>query len=221
LTLITTKIGINVKKNNLLQGAIVALLVAISFAANADEQYPATDFQPKIIYQDDSAKSATPAASATKQEVVEVSADDAQYPATNFQPKVLFSDANYKHDKTVPVATASSSSSSESTAVAVAEKSDTNSNLLLIALLAVAAGFIAFKNGFNCPLLSKCKAKKAAAEASTANANNETGVARYLKTHDVSGVTKYLARVGKPTNVARYIAKQNVAQKSAPNTTRG
>ena len=214
------------KKNNLLQGAIVALLVAAPFAANADEQYPATDFQPKIIYQDDSAKSATPAASAAKQEVAEVSADDAQYPATNFQPKVLFSDANYKHDKSAPAAAQVATAAESSKVTSASEESEgfldlDDSNFLLFALLAVAAGFIAFKNGFKCPLLSKCKVKKAAAESSTANANNETGVARYLKTHDVSGVTKYLARVGKPTNGARYIAKQNVAQKSAPNTTRG
>ncbi len=211
------------KKNNLLQGAIVALLVASPFAVSADEQYPATDFQPKIIYQDDSAKSATSAASVTKQETVEVSADDAQYPATNFQPKVLFSDANYKHDKSAPavaqIATAAASSKVTSAKAEESEGFLDDSNFLLFALLAVAAGFVAFKNGFKCPLLNKCKPQKATASSTYSNDGAETGVARYLKTHDVSGVTKYLARVGKPTNVARYIAKQNVAQKSAPNTT--
>jgi hypothetical protein len=41
----------NVKKNNLTRGAIALLLLA-STAAGADQQYPAADFQPEVVYQD-------------------------------------------------------------------------------------------------------------------------------------------------------------------------
>jgi hypothetical protein len=85
-----------VKKNNLLQGAIVALLVASPFAVNAG-QYPAADFEPKVLYQDESVKS-TPAPAAAAKSVAAVAAvaevaapvaQDAKYPAANFEPKVL------------------------------------------------------------------------------------------------------------------------------------
>ena len=39
------------KKNNLTRGAFVLLLLA-STAAGADQQYPAADFQPEVLYQD-------------------------------------------------------------------------------------------------------------------------------------------------------------------------
>jgi hypothetical protein len=227
LTLITTKIGVNVKKNNLLQGAIVALLVASPFAAYADSQYPATDFEPKVLYQDESIKSSAPAAKtapAATASVAAVSADDAQYPATNFQPKVLFSDANYKHDKSAPSITPTSAPEYTTSAGSVimeqaaekkAAKEDDNSLFLLLGAVAV-AGFAASR----CPKFAGIFGGNTVVGDSV-NANRETGVARYLNARvpKVSGVTKYLERAGKPTNVARYIAKQNIAQKTAQNDT--
>lgn len=214
------------KKNNLLQGAIVALLVASPFAAYADSQYPATDFEPKILYQDESAKSATPApvkaAPAATSSPAVVSEDDSKYPATNFQPKVLFSDANYKHDKSAPslapTSTASESSSYSTSAGAVvmeqtkSESGSNDSNMLILAVLAAIGGFVLFN-----------KKSSSTTSDETVYANRETGVTRYLNARvpKVSGVTKYLERAGKPTNVARYIAKQNIAQKAAQNDTTG
>jgi hypothetical protein len=83
---------------------------AVSAAAVANGQYPAADFQPKVVYQDESAKAAassvpvaaqsaqpckeaavpaaTTAASASKPVQEDV---DARYPAANFQPKVVYS----------------------------------------------------------------------------------------------------------------------------------
>jgi hypothetical protein len=221
LTYRTRKIGVNVKKNNLLQGAILALLVSSPLAAFAG-QYPAADFEPKILYQDESAKSATqaPVKATPAPAAVAVSEDDSKYPATNFQPKVLFSDASYKHDKSAPSLTptsASSESSSYSTSAGAvvmeqskSESGSNDSNLLILAVLAAIGGFVLFN-------------KKGGSTASneTVYANRETGVTRYLNARvpKVSGVTKYLERAGKPTNVARYIAKQNIAQKAAQNDT--
>ncbi len=215
------------KKNNLLQGAIVALLVASPFAANAGAQYPAADFEPKVLYQDESVKSTPAAAPVVKAAPVAapvsapaVSADDSKYPATNFEPKVLFKDDNYKPSKSAPSLAPTSAPTYTSSARAVvmeeaaikkAEKSD-DSNFLILGLLAVAAaGFAASR----CPKFAGVLGSSSTED--DVYAPRETGVTRYLNARvpKVSGVTKYLERAGKPTNVARYIAKQNIAQKAA------
>ena len=208
------------KKNNLLQGAIVALLVASPLAAFAG-QYPAADFEPKILYQDESIKSsatsvkASPAAAPA---TVASKVDDSKYPAANFEPKVLFSDASY----TAPKSTASSvsseyttssdnSDSSDSVIIEASKKENDNSLFLLLGALAV-AGFAASR----CPKFTGVFGGNNSTDEGV-YANRETGVTRYLNARipKVSGVTKYLERAGRPTNVARYIAKQNIAQKAA------
>lgn len=83
------------KNRQLNQGLFLALLLTASVASAQD--YPAADFQPKVVYRDASIADATPAASpvanaaapcVSKEEKTET---DAKYPAANFQPKVLFS----------------------------------------------------------------------------------------------------------------------------------
>ena len=84
------------------QGILGVLLLVVS-VANAEE-YPAADFQPKVLFRDESVAVAAPASAAApcvnqqtssavpaKQEVAET---DPQYPASSFQPKVIFSQAN-------------------------------------------------------------------------------------------------------------------------------
>jgi len=66
----------------LLAGTIVTPLTA--FANSDDSQYPAANFQPTVIFADDSAKSTSSSQSAF----------DAEYPAASFQPKVLYVDAS-------------------------------------------------------------------------------------------------------------------------------
>lgn len=212
------------KKNNLLQGAIVALLVASPFAANAGAQYPAADFEPKVLYQDESVKStpaAAPVAKAAPAVVAApVSTDDSKYPATNFEPKILFKDDNYKPSKSAPSLAPTSAPTYTSSAGAVvmeeaaikkAEKNDDSNFLILGLLAAAAAGFAASR----CPKFAGVFGTSSTED--DVFAPKETGVTRYLNARvpKVSGVTKYLERAGKPTNVARYIAKQNIAQKAA------
>ena len=70
-------------------GLLVAgiILTPLTAVANSDDsQYPAANFQPKVIFADDSAKSAS-GSSAT-------SSYDSNFPAANFQPKVLYVDAS-------------------------------------------------------------------------------------------------------------------------------
>lgn len=92
------------KKTPLNQGLFVGLLL-VAAAVNAEE-YPAANFQPKVLFQDESVAAASAASSSSSnasapcvaQEAVpkkeEVAEFDPQYPASNFQPKVLFSEAN-------------------------------------------------------------------------------------------------------------------------------
>jgi len=71
-------------------------------SAVSAEEYPASDFQPKVLFQDESvvaqasasaSSAAVPCvnqeAPAAKEEVAEF---DPKYPASNFQPKVIFSE---------------------------------------------------------------------------------------------------------------------------------
>lgn len=71
-------------KNKIL-GLLIAGIISSPLTAIADSEYPAANFEPKVIFADDSAKSST---SSKK------SAFDANYPAANFQPKVLYVDAS-------------------------------------------------------------------------------------------------------------------------------
>ena len=67
--------------------AAITLIPSISSANSDDSKYPATNFQPKVIYQDQEAKAA-----GSKQSMGEKSVYDPKYPATNFQPKVIYQD---------------------------------------------------------------------------------------------------------------------------------
>lgn len=89
------------KKIQLNQGMLGGLLL-VAASVNAQE-YPAADFQPKVLFQDESvvnealsaASAQVPcvnqAVDAKKDVVAEV---DPKYPASSFQPKVIFSEAN-------------------------------------------------------------------------------------------------------------------------------
>ncbi len=86
-------------KTLLNQGMLGAMLL-VTAAVNAQE-YPAADFQPKVVYRDEAI--ASPAAAAPAQApcvsqgqsaLNEAKSEiDPKYPAANFQPKVIFSDA--------------------------------------------------------------------------------------------------------------------------------
>ncbi len=89
------------KNAQLTRGLLIALLLGASAVSAQD--YPAADFQPKVVYQDPSivapapapaaASSAAAAAPCVSNEAkAEVQAEaDPKYPAANFQPKVIFS----------------------------------------------------------------------------------------------------------------------------------
>ena len=69
----------------MLLGFALAAFNPLTSFANTDNKYPASDFQPSVIYIDKSA--------VTEAAVAEEAADP-KYPAANFQPKVVYIDNN-------------------------------------------------------------------------------------------------------------------------------
>lgn len=213
-------------RNNLTKALFAALLL-VSGVVSADEQYPAADFQPSVVYQDPNYKSSSTAstkheAPASKTATAEV---DSQYPAANFQPQVVYSDANYKHDKSVPAkkSTANTvSSSSEAVAdsapAATAEKKaeDSTATYLLGLVALAAAGFFLFRQ--QAPAASE--STKTTSTTAPSRPAGLTGVARYVNRVSGTGVSRYVEQQAKnakaATGVAKYVAKQTLAAKTKP-----
>jgi hypothetical protein len=210
-----------VNKNNLTRYAFAGLLLA-STVASADQQYPAADFQPEVLYQNSDyiaknspQKTATKAASSESAAIVH----DEKYPAADFRPEVLYHDPNYKHIESVKAASSkavhSSSSEnenvSESVNVSAPEASEdvSMSNYLIGLVVLALAGFYFFKRR------SVATVQKKASEPAKRN-YSMTGVAKYLNKISGTGVSRYLEKNVKSvsaTGVAKYMAKQAASTK--------
>ncbi|NBV75613.1 MAG: hypothetical protein EBR59_06560 [Methylococcaceae bacterium] len=71
--------------------SIAALSTGVlSNAALASAQYPAANFQPKVIYSAEGLTSNTPTTAPAKASVVEKTPFDPRYPAAYFEPKVIY-----------------------------------------------------------------------------------------------------------------------------------
>jgi LPXTG-motif cell wall-anchored protein len=224
----------NVKKNNLTKCAFAGLLLA-STVAGAEQQYPAADFQPEVLYQDSdyiaknspSTKAATTApakakAPASTPEATSGAAAgndvDSKFPAANFQPEVLYHDPNYKQIESVKAAVSKKevgSSQVESKNVSEGKSApeaseETSMSSYLIGLVVLAfAGFYFFKRRSGATVQ-----KKVSAPARTSY--SLTGVAKYLNKISGTGVSRYLEKNVKSvstTGVAKYMAKQAASPK--------
>jgi len=215
-----------VKKNNLTRGVFAVLLLA-STVVDADQQYPAADFQPEVLYQDSdyiaknspSTAAKAPASAPKATSSATVSNDvDPKYPAANFKPEVLYQDTNYKPTeslKTTVSKEAVESSSEESQSVsdsAASTEKSTMSNYLIGLVVLALAGFYLFKSR------SKASAQKKAPAASAKTSYAlTTGVAKYLNKVSGTGVSRYLEKHVKSasaaTGVAKYMAKQATSSK--------
>ena len=204
------------KKNNFVTGMFTTILL-FSAGVGADQKYPAADFQPTVVYQDDDyisksqqAKSSSPAPASQSS----TSADDAKYPAANFEPKVVYNDPDYKHSQPAYSKGSDSAPMPSSEAATASDKDGDSSSSYLIGLVLFAVmGFVLFKK----------RAEPNAQSASGAyrkDSSGLTGVARYLNRTGGTGVARYLekqvksASAGAATGVAKYMARQ----KSSENT---
>lgn len=197
--------------NELTTSVLTALLLA-SFSVMADSNYPAADFQPKVLFSDSSAASS--AAPAAQQEKA-----DPNFPAANFQPKVVYNDSEYKHSASAPVSSAPKSATESASAEVASAPSEpeasSNNNLLGLIALAV-VGFFLYKKNTGC-------AKSAAGSASSATVDTSsqgaTGVERYLEKQGINktGVAKYLDKQEQnpSTGVSKYMAKQLIKDREA------
>lgn len=201
------------KTNQLTKIAMLMSLLSSPLAfAGAD--YPAADFQPKVLYSADGSSSAATSAPAAK--AVQSTESDSNFPATNFQPKVLFSDSGYVHSAAAPGVPAQAKSAAPATAasssveVTAPEKEGSSNNLIGLAVLA-AIGFFFY---------SKKSGKSASASSSASYSDGGvTGVEKYLEKQGMNktGVDKYLEKqTSNPaTGVAKYMAKQLIKDREA------
>lgn len=224
----------NVKIINITNGAFAALLLASS-VAGADSQYPASDFQPKVIYQDPEYKHQAASAPAASK------AADSQYPASDFQPKVVYSDSDYKPaaadaapagrprnvavEESAPAAASQPAAAAEEAKPAAeaepvaeakpaVEAKKEESNFIYLIGLAVLAfvGVVFFK-------------KQAQPEGHAPNgsaAGGATGVAKYLNRKAGTGVSRYLEKQVKSaaasapsTGVAKYMESQKASESTS------
>lgn len=214
----------SVKVSNITNGLLMSLILSATAVAG-DSKYPATDFQPKVVYQDTEYKhSGSSAASSSKAESSrEISAADSDYPAANYQPEVLYQDKNYKHtkDKVTSSSSSSGSSASKSAKVenqaAVADTDESSFSMILGLLVVAVAGFLFYKKGHQ-PTAPTARRRAPAQPVVVASGDSESlsGVAKYLETKTaplVSGVAKYLEeRESAPVSgVAKYVAKKKVS----------
>jgi hypothetical protein len=223
---------INVKNNNLMNGLFAALLL-VSPWVGADQKYPASDFQPAIVYQDEEyiAKSRSQTAppepvapEQTASDTDESNKADTKYPAADFQPKVLYNDANYKHEEATTVTSPAAVTSSPKSTTATSEKSEPVSAVTektesaipnyLMGLVGLAlAGVFLFRRQFK----GGVKKVESSAPAAPKTYQGLTGVAKYLNRTSGTGVSRYLEKhksATAVTGVAKYMAKQVLSAKS-------
>lgn len=214
-------------KNIDLTKSVFAALLLVSTVAGAEDKYPASDFQPKVVYQDEEAAKQSEGSASTKSSSSassSSSSSDSQYPAANFEPKVLYSDAEYQHTASAPSSGSSSSyvaDSSSSAAVTEAPKEESSVGYLLGLIVLAVAGFVLFKKGASA-VVGAGQARKATSVAKISS-GGLTGVAKYVLKVSGTGVSRYVEKNAKSTapsasvaatGVAKYLASQVSSAKS-------
>jgi len=191
-----------VKINNLTNG-LVATLLLVSPIVGAETEYPASDFKPKVIYQD-TGSSQNKSASATVS-TKQASSDevDSRYPAADFEPKVLYKDTDYKPSKSTETSSTAERATTSDAAVSGAVKAEEESMMsYLLGLVAFAvAGYLFFTK-------RESKAKASGSGAYSGQPSGLSGVARYLRKHNMGAVT----------GVARYLESQVASVKGSAAT---
>ncbi|MFI3136621.1 MAG: hypothetical protein QX197_07570 [Methylococcaceae bacterium] len=165
------------KKNNLTLG-VLAVLLLNSTLALAESDYPAADFQPKVLFSDntanDDAKKAQPA------------------------PKAAVALKQTSAAVAAPASVAKTNTAPQLTTEVKSEESGSTS-LIGLLLLAAAGGFLFFKKqgGLVCPRKTTSGTSAGTTVTYGKDASGLSGVARYVKNIELlsaSGVTRYLAQ---------------------------
>lgn len=214
------------KISKLTNGLLVSLLLSAS-VAEAGNDYPATNFQPKVVYSDADYKHTGSAPSSSSKSTAEVSVADPAYPAANFKPEVLFEDKSYKHTKgnegkSITTEFVKHYAEEQVEASAPAATDDSSMSLIIGLAVLAAAGFVFYsKNASKSAPAKKAPARRAAAAVQAASGDDSvSGVAKYLESKvgaKPSGVAKYLEdkNSAQVSGVAKYVAKKKVSARLA------
>lgn len=74
-----------------LTSAILAIMLSPSIAsAQADSEYPAANFEPKVVFIDEAAANSTKASAQSSSQGSQQAEVDPKHPAAFFQPKIIF-----------------------------------------------------------------------------------------------------------------------------------
>ncbi len=198
---------------NILNALLVGFILTGYVSLTQANEYPASDFKPKVLYKDESYK---PSASNS-------SAADSKYPATNFQPKVVYKDPNYKPSRSAKSSSrirSSSSSTKTSTTDSYSkaeEKEGSDMTLVIGLVVLVLVGLFYVKNK-NAPVEKKPARRKPSYKKAVASVGEgQSRVAKYLaeKQGGATGVAKYLAskKETASSSVAKYLAKRKVSER--------
>jgi hypothetical protein len=123
--------------NNKITNSLMTALLLGSSIAVADSKYPAADFQPSVVYQDNDyiAKNSQASSASSSSSTSASQASDPKYPAANFQPKVVYNDPSYKHSESASSGSGSDSVASSASGGAASSKSSDSSSSYLIGLV--------------------------------------------------------------------------------------
>lgn len=215
------------KISKLTNGLLVSLLLSAS-VVEANSDYPATNFEPTVVFSDaDYKHTGSLPSSSAKATTGEVSVADPAYPAANFQPEVLFEDKEYKHTKGNEGKSIRSEFIKKYAAEQIEEyapeEDDSGMNLIIgLAILAI-AGFVFYSKREGQSATAKKAPARRQAQAAAAPVSGDgstSGVAKYLESkagEKPSGVAKYLEdRDSSPVSgVAKYVAKKKVSARLA------
>ena len=212
-----------VKKNNVKKGIFTALLLASPFVT-AGTQYPASDFQPKVVYQDKDIKLGASNSSSSSASAGEKAKADTNYPAATFQPKVVYQDKEYKHNKgagtskSIPLAMWEEKVEEVAQEAATESTDDSTMNPLFAIVILGVAAFL-YKKSTGSEKAKKGAKSYRASSAYVPSAEGLSGVAKYLekKSPKLSGVAKYLEanQPAPKSGVTKYVARKVVAAKQA------
>ncbi|MGR8979980.1 MAG: hypothetical protein ACU84H_07830 [Gammaproteobacteria bacterium] len=206
-------------KTIIINNSALAVLLLTSSMVGAETQYPAADFQPKVVYQDPDYKpSSQPAAQAPA-----ASASDSKYPAANFQPKVLYNDPSYQHTPPSAAETGSMQKPAAETPAsesAAGEKDESSFTYFIGLIVLAVVGFVLFRKG------SKGEGRESKVgsgyKVTTGSSASLTGVAKYINRASGTGVARYLEKQAKSasassavTGVAKYMAKKAESTKAS------
>lgn len=192
--------GNKVKKNILTRGAFVALLLTNTMAM-AESDYPATNFKPVIVFQDQDANESS-------------KKNESASPTKNKNVSSVEATKSGSFSKVKASEEASDSVAAKPATVTKDEKSNTN---VLIGLgVVVAAGVFFF---------TRKKTGGSAKGAANTRANGLTGVERYLQNRSVTagtGVARYLDKKAsalkekaESTGVSKYLKEKSQSQRVA------